>query len=156
MRGVLTPIMDGMKECGKCRKIKPITEFYRYKTGTPKAPCKACSHSRSEAWRKAHLARACALVRAGRKRNLERFKDYHRKMKYGLEYGEFQKRLNEQGGGCAICGETNPTKGRGGFHVDHCKSTGIVRGILCHNCNIGIGNLQHDPEIIRAALKYLT
>ncbi len=39
--------------------------------------------------------------------------------------------------------------------VDHCHDTGKVRGLLCHNCNRGIGLLQDDPEIVRIALKYL-
>jgi hypothetical protein len=31
----------------------------------------------------------------------------------------------------------------------------MVRGLLCHNCNVGIGNLRHDPKIIMAAAEYL-
>lgn len=157
MGGIRNPIIEGTKLCNACYQRKSISDFYVYKkTGMLKMPCKKCCNAHTERWRKANLARVAASMRACRKRNIERFRDYHRKMEYGLEYGEFQKKLNEQGGGCAICGETSPTKGRGGFHVDHCKQSGVVRGILCHNCNIGIGNLQHNPDILRAALKYLS
>lgn len=78
----------------------------------------------------------------------------YRRRKYKINWGDFDRMLKEQDGKCAICGEADP-KGRGGFHVDHCHETGKVRGILCHNCNLGIGNLQHDPRILRAALEYL-
>lgn len=147
---------NGMKYCGCCNSEKSISEFYIYKkSGKLKSPCKKCCNERTERWRKANLARAAATMRKHRQNDPHRFRQYQLKCTYGLEYGEFDRRLSAQGGGCAICGEKNPTKGRGGLHVDHCKKSGKIRGILCHNCNIGIGNLQHDPDIIRAALKYL-
>lgn len=39
--------------------------------------------------------------------------------------------------------------------VDHCHDTGKVRGLLCFNCNVGIGSLQDDIEMLRKAIKYL-
>lgn len=39
--------------------------------------------------------------------------------------------------------------------VDHCHVTGKIRGILCHNCNLGLGYFKEDIEIINAALSYL-
>ena len=59
----------------------------------------------------------------------------------------------KQDGKCAICGEA-PKTARG-LHVDHCHKTGAVRGLLCHGCNVGIGALRDDPEIISKALSYL-
>ena len=40
--------------------------------------------------------------------------------------------------------------------VDHCHNTGYVKGVLCSNCNAGIGYLQDDYDIIHKALDYLT
>jgi hypothetical protein len=81
--------------------------------------------------------------------------------RYGLTLEQFEARLAEQDGKCAICGTTEP--GPRGWHVDHdhtcCagkKTCGqCIRGILCASCNWGIGNLKDDPEIIRAALDYV-
>jgi hypothetical protein len=60
--------------------------------------------------------------------------------------------LEAQGSLCLICqGEFTAS----GFHVDHCHSTGRVRGLLCSNCNRGLGMFQDDPNVLRAALSYL-
>jgi len=64
--------------------------------------------------------------------------------------------LKEQGGGCAICGETKPLKGKNYLCVDHCHETGEVRGILCHACNTGLGKFKDSPELLHTAINYLT
>ena len=55
---------------------------------------------------------------------------------------------------CMICGITEEELGRS-LDVDHCHSSGKVRGLLCRNCNSGIGMLKDDVEIIKSAMKYL-
>ena len=55
----------------------------------------------------------------------------------------------QQGGVCAICQKNEPV------HVDHDHVTGLVRGILCFNCNRGLGKLGDDVELLREALGYL-
>lgn len=139
-----------MQLCKKCGETKPL-EAFRKGHGSP---CKLCRSKQSEAWRKKNLVRCAELTRMWHKRNPERSRDMYRCRKYKLKRGDFDKMFKDQDSKCAICGEVDP-KGRGGFHVDHCHETEKVRGILCHNCNLGIGNLQHDPRIMRAALEYL-
>jgi len=60
--------------------------------------------------------------------------------------------LDIQQGCCAICskdfGETS-------YHIDHCHTDGSVRGLLCSNCNTGIGLLQEDETIFNNAIQYL-
>jgi len=144
------PPINGKKICAKCGKEKPIEDFYR-----ERSPCKACRYLAANAWRLRNLEKVAAQTRAWHKRNPERSSDMYRRRKYkNLDWGDFDRMLKEQDGKCAICGETDP-RGRGGFHVDHCHKTEKIRAILCHNCNLGIGNLQHDPRILRAALEYL-
>ncbi len=72
---------------------------------------------------------------------------------YGITPADYERILEKQGGGCAIChGGTN---GRGRFHVDHCHTTGIVRGLLCAKCNLLLGHADDDTRRLRAAIAYL-
>ncbi|MFB7115757.1 endonuclease VII domain-containing protein [Streptomyces sp. NPDC056291] len=54
---------------------------------------------------------------------------------------------------CQICGTRAP--GDSTWHVDHCHSTGAVRGLLCRPCNLGLGMFRDDPDRLRAAAEYL-
>lgn len=79
--------------------------------------------------------------------------------KYGLRNSEYFELFWKQSGTCAICREkeivinTN-TKEPVALSVDHCHNTGKIRGLLCQRCNIGIGNLKHDPQLLRIAALY--
>lgn len=66
----------------------------------------------------------------------------------------FEKLNASQQGLCASCGKTNPD--RSSLSLDHCHSTGKIRGLLCRNCNSGIGLLGDNVEGLQAALAYLT
>ena len=54
-----------------------------------------------------------------------------------------------------MCGTLNPGKGRTYFCVDHDPEIGMVRGLLCNHCNMGIGYLRHSVPILMAAVAYL-
>ncbi len=70
--------------------------------------------------------------------------------RYGISEECYQRLRLSSGDACAICkASVNPG------HVDHCHKTGCVRGILCNNCNLGIGGFGDDPEVIRKAISYL-
>ena len=81
-------------------------------------------------------------------------KDRKLKRAYGISYQEYQVMLAAQNNGCAICGTTDTGK-RKAFHVDHNHTTGEVRGLLCGNCNSGIGNLRDDIGLLKRAIQYL-
>lgn len=74
---------------------------------------------------------------------------------------EYDRILARQGGGCAICHSAVGVRdkrlpsGRRRLPVDHDAVTGDVRGLLCSNCNIGLGNFTHSPAILRRAAQYL-
>jgi hypothetical protein len=70
----------------------------------------------------------------------------------------FGRLFEEQGGVCKICGnpETHRRNGRiKAIAIDHCHKTGVIRGLLCSDCNTGIGKLKDDPKILRQAAEYL-
>lgn len=74
------------------------------------------------------------------------------KLRHGIIREKYEQMLKAQGHKCAICKEEftkNP-------HVDHCHTTGNIRGLLCMGCNRGIGYLKDDPDVLRAAINYLT
>jgi hypothetical protein len=73
---------------------------------------------------------------------------------HGLTRADYDQMLAAQDGRCAIC-RSATTQGRGRWHIDHDHVTGQVRGLLCNNCNMGIGYFGDDPEVMTAAAKYV-
>ena len=69
----------------------------------------------------------------------------------------------KQGGFCAICGtHKKPALAEGEalkmseiLCIDHCHFTGRVRGLICNNCNAGIGNLKDSIKNLEKAIYYL-
>jgi hypothetical protein len=62
--------------------------------------------------------------------------------------------LEDQGGVCAICSKPDEVEGRR-MAIDHNHDTGAVRGLLCGNCNRGLGNFQDDIDMLKKATDYL-
>lgn len=71
---------------------------------------------------------------------------------YKITGADYDAMHAAQGGVCAICGQPSKT---GKLAIDHCHSTGRVRGLLCISCNRGIGYLGDDPERAFRASEYL-
>jgi hypothetical protein len=77
---------------------------------------------------------------------------------YGITAEDFAQMLLDQDGVCAICGLPETTIQNGKVRqlsVDHDHETGRVRGLLCNDCNRGIGMLHDDPDLLRTAADYL-
>lgn len=71
-----------------------------------------------------------------------------------MGHEEYMAKFKAQGWKCLICGRVWDETMKP-WTVDHDHGTGKVRGILCQNCNAGIGMLGDDPATLRAALRYL-
>ena len=82
--------------------------------------------------------------------NRERLNLYGRARRYRLGVETYLAMIEEQGGRCAICGESPAL-----LHVDHDHETGKVRELLCHGCNTGIAKFREKPELFDAAKAYL-
>jgi hypothetical protein len=78
----------------------------------------------------------------------------HRLRRYGLTEEQYYSMLAQQEGRCAIC-ESAFEDLQKTPHIDHDHDTGQVRGLLCGKCNSGIGYLQDDLGLVRAAASYL-
>jgi hypothetical protein len=108
-------------------------------------------------WRVENPEKVRDYHRKWREKNPDTLHDYHLRRAYGITLAEYHVRLAAQGGGCAICGETDPAKHRGRryFHVDHDHDSGVIRGILCGQCNTAIGMLKDSSILAQAAVQYL-
>ncbi len=160
-----------LRQCTSCKEAKPIKDFYK-----GKVRCKAClnaqvmAYQRTEAgketrkrafkkWREGNLELAREMSRdsnrKGRARDPRRYKSYELKSRYGISLEEYEDILAKQNGRCAICGVQEP-RGMGMFHVDHCHDTSKVRGLLCNECNMGIGKLKDSADLTARATQYLS
>jgi hypothetical protein len=83
--------------------------------------------------------------------------------RYGLTQAEWDRRVAQQGNRCALCRTDTPDNKRGSWHIDHdhscCAGTfscgKCVRGLLCHLCNVMLGNGRDDADLLRAAADYI-
>ncbi len=112
--------------------------------------------------------RAKKYYGANRSKILERSKRYTRAnqsrridnarrrglLKFGLSAKNYDELLESQGRRCAIC--RDPAKKLPmRLAVDHCHVTGMIRGLLCSRCNMGLGMFRDDQEIMTNAINYL-
>jgi Recombination endonuclease VII len=124
------------------------------------------SSERARSYRQAHKEevreRARAYYQAHKHEINERCRDYYHAHKhdsavqralrrYGISRAEYDALLAKQGGACAICRK----RAKGRLCVDHCHVTGMVRGLLCNECNCALGYLKDDQASLVAALAYL-
>jgi hypothetical protein len=138
------------KKCTRCGEFKPRSDFSKHAVakGGVQSTCKPCSS---------------IVARIRNKKNPLRHAEIQRNAKlkaaHGITSSDYQEMLEQQNGKCAICGTTDPG-GRMGlcgpvFHVDHCHSSGKIRGLLCHSCNVGLGNFRDSVTALANAIAYL-
>jgi len=70
---------------------------------------------------------------------------------FGITKAEYDAMVKSQKGRCAICGDPPKTN----LAVDHDHTTGKIRGLLCTNCNLGMGHFRDDVDRLRIAVRYL-
>ena len=151
----------GKQRCTSCEGVYPLDEFYpnqKSLTGR-KSQCIPCYSAVGKAYRETPEAKE----RARRKKEARFKKDPegHReaarwaavKSKYGITREDYDLLLASQGGACAICRDRPKANKR--LYVDHDHDTGVVRGLLCHPCNTGLGMFKDDSSILVAAAGYL-
>ena len=80
-------------------------------------------------------------------------RDYDWQYKYGLSPEQYLELHRKQEGKCAICGKMLPDSEY--LCVDHEKETGKIRGLLCKECNKGLGMFKDNPKNLQKAAEYL-
>ena len=99
-----------------------------------------------------------AYMKAYREESPKHWKHTDLLRRFGVSLQQYGDMLLAQDGKCAICGQPE-TQMRGGkvkaLAVDHCHTTGKVRGLLCVDCNQAIGKLKEDRNILLSAIRYL-
>lgn len=160
------PIIDGKKVCKDCQQAMPVEDFPKRKQSTDGLHwlCLKCKRTRGRAWGRAYNARHPEARRRSAVRyqraNAERASRSVREKKYKMTMAEIEAMITEQGGACKLCrGELGDT-----WTVDHdhaccpkAYTCGMcVRGVLCRRCNIAIGMLNEDPELLIAASIYVS
>lgn len=141
----------GQKQCSRCRKVKPFSDFYLNKRGLPHGRCKKCSRVYAQQFRAEYRDQHKENSRRYRMANAERIRDAYRLKKYGLTREQYEAMLSEQQGRCAICPKILGPR----LVIDHCHATGRVRGLLCRPCNTVLGLMEERPERFLAAVDYL-
>ena len=112
-------------KCSHCLTREPLPE---------RRMCKVCLAPRSATTPEARLAKTCA--------------------NHGISVADYNALLESQHGRCAICkGEPSGRWGR--LDIDHCHATGVVRGLLCHECNKGLGCFRDNEGSLAEAISYL-
>ena len=102
---------------------------------------------RGKDWRKRHPVETAIMRRKGKF-----------KARYGITPEQYDQMVIDRNGKCDICKRIPNGKGSGAvLNVDHYVKNGIIiiRGLLCWQCNIAIGYLQHEILRLEAAIKYL-
>lgn len=82
----------------------------------------------------------------------------HSLLRYGLSVSDWQKMLDRQGGGCAICGKGGRYKHLSVDHdhrVEREVGTILVRGLLCQRCNRALGAFEWDYDVMKRAINYM-
>jgi hypothetical protein len=72
---------------------------------------------------------------------------------YGISVEDYERMLEEQDGGCHICGKK--PEGKRALDIDHDHTTGKVRGLLCSNHNRALGLLNDDIKLMLRSVEYL-
>lgn len=146
--------LNDLKICSGCGKSKTIEGFWkRGDSDNPRPLCKECYLPTVKAYRRKHPE--------FREQQSQKGRIYKLSKEFKLSREQYADLLLKQGGRCAICGSMSAKadevqfRSELPFYVDHDHDTGKVRGLLCRNCNFGIGSLKDDPNILHAAIQYL-
>ena len=131
---------DDRRQCASCRKAA-VREAARKYARTEKGKAKLAK------WRQANREKYLMYEHKNAAKNKGHAASWF------PEGVTIQRMHEEQAGRCAICARMlGPGRHT---NVDHCHTTGKVRGLLCHKCNNGLGRFEDSIDSLKAAIQYL-
>jgi len=147
-----------MKKCNRC--LVDTDDFYKNdKT------CRKCRlayqknyfQQNKEKKRKSVRDNLNSIITLESGRSYTKRKKKKLKEKYQLTLSEYDDLLENQGFRCKICDKAifDVVGEKATAYVDHCHHLGSVRGILCNNCNTGLGHFRDDPKLLQKAIEYV-
>ncbi len=138
-------MFDLYKYCKGCNHYVLDTHqfFETLPSGNRRGTCRKCQYARAKG--KGYATYGVKTSR--QQRNAEM------KYRYGITRKEHDTLHREQKGCCKICGVHENDSST--LHIDHCHSTGKVRGLLCRRCNMGLGHFKDSVSNLMNAIKYL-
>lgn len=168
---VLEKVESQVINCKRCGTIlttknwQPCRQKVNYKV------CAFCMNLKSDLWKKNNPDKVKAQKSKWVSENKDKVKEHSKrvstqsrrkhvvKLYYGLSWEEYENLYLTSQGACSICSKPLSLlkeEHKETAHVDHCHTTGKIRGILCRSCNRGIGYLNDSPERLHKAAEYLT
>lgn len=126
--------------CRSCKKLKPVSSFHRRNAANGVRVqywCKECQASRLRAYSATPAGRA---VRTSLR--LKRL--------YGITLEQRSQMEEALNGRCEVCGIKAEK-----LVVDHDHVSSRIRGLLCHQCNIALGNFKDNLKVLHQAMMYL-
>lgn len=163
------------QDCPRCHRTLPLEAYSPSQRGTKGRWCRQCNaESRLQKRREGNPRVATHCGFCGKEltgRPQQKFCDnlcnasswrrdhpkaqrgYHLKNAYGISESQYKQMLDEQGGACLIClrsflDDVRPV-------VDHDHEDGRVRGLLCDDCNKGLGYFRDQVAYLQRAIEYL-
>ena len=136
---------------------KPLFSFYKdaSKKDGLTSYCKGCSKEKRKEQYNDNPQEEKQKLKTYYQNNKDKAKNYYLVKNYGIDAETYEQMFKDQEGKCAICDTPHEELNRGLF-VDHCHSSGKVRGLLCQFCNTLLGMAQDNKSILQKASKYLT
>lgn len=134
------------KICSSCKETKALGDFPPNKATVDglNRKCRLCYNAYMRDWYSKNTEKHKERMR--KSRNVPR----DRAKKYGLTVEQVDAMLEEHNGLCHSC------LSKPAAVIDHCHETNAVRGMLCQECNLGIGLLGDDLESVQKAVEYLS
>ncbi len=130
------------KRCPICGELKERSKFYKWASRQDglTAYCKICMDQKTTKWGKDNHDYTKKLSRK-----------IVRKLKFNISEEQYMNILVNQDYVCAICKNKIGEEAA----VDHCHNTDKIRGLLCRNCNLGLGGFKDNIETIKKAIFYV-